>query len=376
MTSTTAIPQMRYHQDWLRAQAHHQAWWRREGLVLSPLNRWPVDGPARGIDPVPAERDATQLHTDATWLARRDRYEAARRTWLGDSLPVAYADRGTVSVAAYLGAEATWIGSDTTIWYEHRKDAPETWGRLRFNPQHRWVRTHRELYQACVAVAGDDYAIGMPGIGSNIEVLAALRGAEDLWLDLHDRPAWIEEKLWEINEVFQQAFDLFHGDIRLADGSCCSSYFELWGPGRTSLITLDPVAMISEQDFRRFVVPPLAAQCEWLDCCMVHVDGSAAERHIDSLLEIPGLDAIEFTPDPEPDGNGGMVNRGGRACHIPLYRRILAAGKAVQVINATDDEVLPLLDALGGKGLHIQFRTRGADRARVEEILTRAEAYR
>jgi hypothetical protein len=45
---------------------------------------------------------------------------------------------------------------------------------------------------------------------------------------------------------------------------------------------------------------------------------------------------------------------GGAPCWYDLYRRILAAGKAVQAIQLKVHEVVPLLDAVGPDGLFIE----------------------
>jgi hypothetical protein len=94
------------------------------------------------------------------------------------------------------------------------------------------------------------------------------------------------------------------------------------------------------------VLPALTAQCEWLDHSMYHLDGTQAMVHLDALLSIEALDAIEWTPQ---DGLEG----GGHPRWYDLYRRILAGGKSLQVVGATQQEIPSLLDAIGDKGVYI-----------------------
>jgi hypothetical protein len=49
-----------------------------------------------------------------------------------------------------------------------------------------------------MAEAGDDFCVGQPGLGSNIEVLAALRGSQRPMTDLLEDPGWVREKFAEI----------------------------------------------------------------------------------------------------------------------------------------------------------------------------------
>lgn len=79
---------------------------------------------------------------------------------------------------------------------------------------------------------------------------------------------------------------------------------------------------------------------------MFHLDGHQCIAHLDLLLSIENLDAIEWTPDP-------TVPPGGSPRWYEMYRKILAAGNSVQAIGVKPPEILPLLDAVGGKGLMI-----------------------
>ncbi len=89
--------------------------------------------------------------------------------------------------------------------------------------------------------------------------------------------------------------------------------------------------------------------------------------HLDSLLNIAALDAIEWTPQ-------AGIETGGDPRWYDLYRRILEAGKSVQVVGATTAEIRPLLDAIGSKGVYIM--TWFTNTEEVEEITSMAAKYR
>lgn len=199
-----------------------------------------------------------------------------------------------------------------------------------------------------------------------MDVLASLRGAQTLLFDLSERPEWVEEKIREINEVWFAAYDRIYEIIKLDDGSSAFGAFYLWGPGKTAKLQCDTSAMFSPKMYRRFVVPALTEQCTWLDHSLYHLDGTQAMLHLDALLGIESLDAIEWTPQ------AGIETGGHKRWH-DLYRRILAAGKSVQVVNVEPDELVPLLDAIGTKGVYVlsQFN----DEREVEQTLKRLERY-
>jgi hypothetical protein len=88
--------------------------------------------------------------------------------------------------------------------------------------------------------------------------------------------------------------------------------------------------------------------------------------HLDTLLQIEPLDAIEWTAQ-------AGIETGGNKRWYDLYKRILSAGKSVQVVNVELDEVRPLLDAVGPKGVYmlIQFK----DEAQAEKARKLVEPY-
>jgi hypothetical protein len=119
--------------------------------------------------------------------------------------------------------------------------------------------------------------------------------------------------------------------------------------------------------FERFVVPSLTEQCEWLDHSLYHLDGTQAMCHLDSLLSIKALDAIEWTPQ-------AGIERNNHPRWFKMYRRILDAGKSIQVPDVRKHEIVPLLDAIGGKGVYIM--TDFSSRRDAEETLATVEQYR
>ena len=234
---------------------------------------------------------------------------------------------------------------------------------LAAQPQVAWLDgTRAEPPQGLLLTPNADYW------GENVDILAALRGPQTLLFDLVDRPEWVELKVQEINQAFFEAFDAFASVLR--DGFGGNGFiFNVWGPGRTAKVQCDACAMFGPAMFRRFVTPALTQQCDWLDFALYHLDGEDCLVNLDELLAIEPLQAIEWTPRRLSVGDSG-----GHPRHWELYRRILAAGKSVQAIGVRYDEVLPLLDACGGKGLFITTNAPTEEKAR--ELAAQANAYR
>ena len=77
-------------------------------------------------------------------------------------------------------------------------------------------------------------------------------------------------------------------------------------------------------------------------------------KHVDTLLEIEALDAIQFTPGPG-------VPRGGDPHWFEMYHKILDAGKCLQAVWMSPEDVPPLLEELGTKGLYLMVECESAE---------------
>ncbi len=318
------------------------------------------------VEPPQTPPNLERRYCDAAFRASENHFRLSRSAFPADVLPTAITDLGPGSLALFLGSNPGF--AEDTVWFHPclNGSEPEKLPPLRFDPQNSWWRITEDIIRRCVERARGKYLVGCPDLIENMDVLASLRGAQTLCLDLIERPDWIEQKVAEINDVWFEAYRCIYDLIKLDDGSSAFGAFYIWGPGKTAKLQCDVSAMFSPKMYRRFVVPALTAQCEWLDHSLYHLDGTQAMIHLDALLQIAPLDAIEWTPQ-------AGIETGGNQRWYDLYRRILAAGKSVQVVNVELDEVLPLLDAIGPHGVYllIQFK----DEREADRLLERVANY-
>jgi hypothetical protein len=347
--------------DWEQTKQRFIKWWDHDGLLVGMWGAPETDRCLHEIVVAP-QRPSTieERYCNAPFRAAENHYRLARSFFPLDVLPSANTDLGPGSLALLLGAKPGF--AEDTVWYHpclQEELEPEKLPSLRFDPNHPWWRTTEEIIRRCADLARGKYLVGCPDLVENIDTICSLREAQTLLMDMVERPEWVEQKLREINEVWFAAYQRIYDLIKLEDGSSTYGAFYIWGPGKVAKLQCDASAMFSPKMYRQFVVPALTAQCEWLDHSLYHLDGTQAMAHLDALLQIEPLDAIEWTPQ------AGIETGGHKRWH-ELYRRILAAGKSVQVVNVELDEVQPLLDNVGPKGVYmlIQFKDqREADRA-------------
>jgi 5-methyltetrahydrofolate--homocysteine methyltransferase len=130
-------------------------------------------------------------------------------------------------------------------------------------------------------------------------------------------------------------------------------------------------AMISPRMFEEFVLPYLWEQCERLDYSVYHLDGVEAIKHLDLILSIPKLTALQWTAGANEPGAGA-------AEWFEIYRRARKAGKSLLLLDVDGKDVPRLVEELGPEGLLIgtAASSQGACPVReAEELLLAAEVW-
>jgi len=128
----------------------------------------------------------------------------------------------------------------------------------------------------------------------------------------------------------------------------------LWADGKLQQLQADLSVMISPELFEAFVLPDLDEACNWLDYSIYHLDGQEQIRHLDMLLSIRKLNAIQWTHvagQPE-------ITR-----FIPVFQRIQSAGKGLILFPESLRQAEELHDVLKPQGLYLITSTGGESEA-------------
>lgn len=354
---------MRWKSDWAQAKRHFAQWWNHKGLAAQVYA--PADHPHEDIPKAPEPSSLILRWLDPAFRAARDEHQISRTFFGGDAFPCASTSSGPGGLGTYLGAHPNF--TPDTVWYEPCIFDPESYGPIRFNPENPWWRAQQEIIDEAVRRSRGRYLVEVPDVIENLDTLAAMRGSEPVLFDLIERPDWVLARQEEILQAFFTCFDLMYQKVKDADGGNAYYTFRTWGPGRTCKLQCDISCMLSPEMFGRFAAPFLARQADWLDYSVYHFDGTTAMQHLDALLAIKSLDAIQWTPQ---SGKPGPGNRE----WFDLYKRIKAGGKSVQAHGVKPDEIRPLLDAVGPEGMFITTFVQTQKQA--QDVLKTIEQYR
>jgi hypothetical protein len=328
--------------NWLRTKRHLVDWWNHKGIVLATWSEFAKIAPQE----VFAGEDFTweKFWTDSNWSARYNEHVLTNMRFCVDTIPMAKPNLGPGSLCLLLGSKVKKYDKGT-VWYDIA-DSDVFSRKLDFDVDNSWWHKHIEFVKANLERSNGRYIVACPDLIENLDVFASLYGTENLLMDILSRAEELSEKLLEINQSYFAAYQKIYDMIKDNDGAVAYGAFNLWAPGKTAKVQCDISVFFSPDIYKRVVVPALSEQCRWLDYSMYHIDGSDQLRHLDCLLEIEELDALEWTPEPS-------LESGGHPRWYELYKRILDAGKSVQAIHVKHSEVKPMIDSLGDEGLYI-----------------------
>ena len=361
-----------WKKNWAESRQHFIDWWNRKGLVVStwgaqckarvPHAVLPDEAP--GNKHVPPHEWPRLQYEDVEGRAAKMWQHYSRMDYGLDIVPIADTNIGPGSLALALGCVPGF--SPETVWFDPAwkdvadvRDIPP----IRFNPQARWWQVHEEQIRAHNRHAKGAYLTGLPDLVENVDILSSLRDPQTLMMDMLENPEWVEESVMAINCAWFEAFDRLRALAKGPDGGNAWCAFNLWGPGKTAKVQCDACAMFSPEMFDRFVTPALTEQCEWLDNSLYHLDGTQCIVHLDALLKIEPLDGIEWTP--QSGAEPGWHER-----WHPLYKRVLDAGKSLQVVGVPVEKIDFVLNVTGTQGVYIVTEINNPDdMARAAKIL-------
>lgn len=395
---------MTWKSNLAETKKHYTNWWNHRGIVLNMWEHFQQGvqphGPYAGEKPIiltqaaandygtgsfclpgaPVAQSLDQRWFDPKWRAEFLDWYVGHSCLKADMLPVANTQLGPGSMAAILGS--VFEGGEDTIWIH---PDPHYTDDFRFDPNYPNFLLHKELLRACVERSQGNYYVGMPDLMEGLDVLAAMKGTDKVLMDTLTQPDLLKEQMQRINDAYFQVFDALYDIIRFdgrdcggpldiehkgmnvgTDGEMAFCYFSAWAPGKMTKLQSDISTMLSEEDYRRFVQPFIREQCQKIDYTLYHLDGVGAMRHLPSLLEIEELNAIQWTP-------GVGQPQGGDPKWYDLYKQIIAGGKSVLACWVTLDQLRPLLDNIGGDGVHLEMDFHNEDE--VEQALRIIEEY-
>jgi len=359
-----------YKSNWEDTKKRFTAWWDRSCIGRPILSIFGITSAI--TEKIPPPLNDTERYLDVDRIVREHRNSYLKHLPLAEAYPCMSVDLGPGSLALYLGSEPVF--TQETVWFkECVSDGWKKFGPLKFNPDNPWWQKHLAMVRRAKELSGNDLIINMPDMIENIDILSAMRGPVAMLWDLIDDPEPVKERLNELVDLYFMYFDRLYELIKDEDNGNSFTAFRVWGPGKTAKVQCDFSAMMSPNQFREFVLPTLREQCRRLDFSIYHLDGPDAIRHVDALMEIEELDALQWTCGAGKPGGAEEI------WYSPIYDKVKRAGKCLWISLDEPDPDKAVIKAerlvkrYGPAGLYLLFGSMPEDKAR--SIIERADRY-
>lgn len=342
---------------------YYIAWWNCEVLdkaalmITAPCKNHQQDETLRGS---PEDRLNKEKVLD---LAERN----IRNTLYGGLAFAQYwPNFGTDVFSAYMGAflEFSPFASEAPVsWVDWNRPVFKDYSDLSVleikEKNFYWQKT-KEFTSYALERSQGNYLVGITDLHAGIDSLAVLRGGpEKLCMDLVDNPNGVKgamKLLWKAwHKVYKKSYEIIK---KGQEGTC--AWINLWAPGKMYPVQNDFTCLISTKMYEKFFLEELLNEINYLDYSIYHLDGPDALKHLDMLLEIPRLNAIQWIP-------GAGLTKKGVAEWMPIYKKIQAKKKAI-IVYCKPNEVGFIIDSLSPEGLLIA--TSCSSQQEAEELLS------
>ena len=345
---------MFYRPDWERVREEHKAFWELKNKRPLVETTAPREKPLKEIELLPVPPEIAELHTDHfyAWVlnpefaANRAEDTISKTFYGGAAVPYQLTSFGPDMSAAYLGVEPEF--KEDTTWF--RKPVIDDWGHLpdfNYDENNEWWRRTKKLVEVLAERGQDKFLVGTGcEILSGLDTLVSLRGGDRLLYDVVDHPEEVKRLTEKVVALqFKWFEELYQITQKFQEG--CISWMGIWSEGRTYPVQCDFAHMLSPKMFEEFALPYLKEQCQYLQNSIYHLDGKGQMAHLDMLLSIEELDAIQWSVpvlgvDPPHDSPEWY----------PYFKRIQDAGKGVYIFARPENVKRLIHDLLPG-GLFI-----------------------
>ena len=348
--------------DWDKSGKRFEAYWERELVDRCCIALKAPKDPVKGYDSSPLPeiyKDRIPYWTDGECILERYLKLFESTYFAGDAFPAITLNFGPSGHAGfYKGMKYRF---EECVWFYPLEI---DWGNpnLTLDPDSFLYNSMIDVAKYLNANNNGRYMVGNAHIAGDGDALALMRGSQDLMVDLFMDEPYIHSAMEHIQQTWFNTYDAIYDIVKVGnEGMSCIAGWWAAGQGRVSTTQVDVAVMISQEKFDEYFLPYLRRQLAHVDKGFYHLDGCEQVRHLDSLLSIDELKAIQWQvveSQPSP------------VEFIPVLQKIQAAGKGI-ILAVEDNELEPIMKSLSSKGLLLLMEAKSPEHA--DDIVKKVE---
>lgn len=270
----------------------------------------------------------------------RQRFESYDYLW--EAIPTLWPYFGTAGIAEYAGSEPEY--TPRTTWFHPCLDEPDA-SQIYYKKPEAFERQKAAIAKM-IELSRNDYAVTVSDNCGIADALAAMRGSDNLLMDMLTDEDFVLEGIQKLLPIYKETQEQLFDLVKENNEGSILAWMHLWAPKRCAQLQCDLSVMISPAMYEKFIMPELEELTAFLDYPVYHFDGQEQIRHLDYLLSLNKLKAIQWTP---------VTGQPKTSNFIGELQRIQKAGKNL-ILFPEVNEVEYLLDNLSSRGLHLLCR--------------------
>lgn len=349
--------------DFGKAMERIYAWYHQEIIDRAPI-RFSAHN---------AEYNETHVLKGRSWASLKERWwdteyqlelfesQLENSLFNAETFPVFWPNLGPEVYSAFYGIELIYkeVTSYSVPLIDDWKKLD--WLKLDFNNP--YFKKIEEMTLAALERCRGRYLVGYTDFHPGLDCAAAFRDPQQLCMDILTDPEKVHRLIEISSRDFQTIFDHFD-DLLKKHGQLSVTWMGIPSFGKMHIPSCDFAAMISPEQFNEFVLPVIQNEVKLMDHNIFHVDGKGVANHIDVLLEISEINAIQWV---QGVGDDLPIMQ-----WVPLIRKIQAAGKSV-IVDLHVSELEPFMREIRPKGI---FLCIDAEPGVQESVIKKVEKWK
>ena len=261
----------------------------------------------------------------------------------GDALPSVIPNLGPEVFSAFCGLDLEF--GETTSWSNPFIDNWEfDISKINFSKNNDYFLKIDEMTDILIEKGKGKFWTGITDIHPGGDGVAAFRDPEKLNMDLIDCPEYVSQALELIRPIYCEVFDYFYDKLK-SKSQPCLTWLNVISSKRFYIPSNDFSCMISDRMFKNYFLDELIFEMKFNQNNIYHLDGPAALSHLDTLLTIKELNAIQWVPGVGLDTYSNDYN-------LPILKKIQNNGKGI-VFYIKPTELDTIMDNLSPFGVHL-----------------------
>lgn len=219
-----------------------------------------------------------------------------------------------------------------------------------------------EMTYAALERCKGQYMVGYTDLHPGLDCAAAFRDPQQLCMDFLLEPDQVKRLIDLSTRDLERIFNHFDSILK-RHKQLSVAWMGIPSFGKMHIPSCDISSMISPEQFEEFVLPGIQKEVKLMSHNVFHLDGKGVANHVDHLLAMPEINAIQWVQ--------GMGDDTPIMQWVPFIKKIQAAGKSL-VIDIQVSELEQFIGAMDRKGLLLCI---AADEKIQADIIKRIEKW-